>query len=239
MKRIFGVCWLLLMFTVLVLPGLTFAEPDEHENSTIRPLNPAPKMVMNHGGMMMDASGMVMNENSDQLPHGCDAVAGDVEITVHAGRKYAARFNGKIFAYDQQQWNVAPCSRVKITLINDDSIRHQLMIHGLPPRLHPAGMFHLELYGRGTISGTLIMPKESKTYLVHCEVPQHQEHGMKAQLKVAGGDGDLPAIPGISADVTPDHYPVEWRKSNWLMLLVAVVMGGLLATGLLRLYWRR
>jgi len=89
---------------------------------------------------------------------------------------------------------------------NDDKVRHQWMMHGLPKYLYPQGMFHLEVSGPGKISGTLILPPGDKTYLVHCDIAQHMEKGMKAELKVGKGDGDLPSIPGLTAPVVPDDY---------------------------------
>ncbi len=188
-------------------------------------------------GMVMDDKSMVMHGNSDRLPEGCVEVSEDINITVHAGRKYAAEFNGKTFAFDQQEWHVPACSRLHVTLINDDTIRHQFMVHGLPAYIYPQGMFHMELYGKGEVTGTLIVPAKKKTYLVHCEIPQHQEHGMKAQLKVAGGDGDLPSIPGISDPVTPDNYPLEWSLPSYLVGLIAIFMGLLIPWGIQR--WGR
>lgn len=184
--------------------------------------------MMDHGGMMMDETGMIMNANHDKLPRDCTKIAGDVNITIRAGHKYAEKFNGKMFAFDGQEWDVAPCSRINITFINDDQIRHQLMIHGLPGYIYPQGMFHLELYGKGELKASLIVPAQKKTYLVHCELAQHMEKGMKAQLKVDGGDGDLPSIPGISEPVKADIYPVDWSNSAWLVLLVCVMAGGIL-----------
>jgi hypothetical protein len=52
----------------------------------------------------------------------------------------------------------------------------------------------------------LILPPGDKTYLVHCDIAQHMEKGMKAQLKVGKGDGDLPSIPGVTAYVVADDY---------------------------------
>ncbi|MGR9116699.1 MAG: cupredoxin domain-containing protein [Gammaproteobacteria bacterium] len=181
--------------------------------------------MMNHGGMMMDDKGMIMNANSDNLPRDCQKLAGEVDITIRAGQKHARRFNGKMFAFDQQEWDVSPCSRINITFINDDDIRHQLMIHGLPGYLYPDGMFHLELYGRGELKASLIVPSQKKTYLVHCEVPQHMEKGMKAQLKVDGGDADLPSIPGLTEPVRADIYPVDWNNATWLILIFSIVAG--------------
>jgi hypothetical protein len=187
-------------------------------------LNPA-KAMMTHENMTMDEKGMIMNANTDKLPKDCQKISGDVDITVHAGHKHALKFNGKMFAFDNQEWNVKPCSRVNITFINDDQIRHQLMIHGLPGYLYPQGMFHLELYGAGELKASLIMPGQKKTYLVHCELAQHMEKGMKAQLKVDGGDGDLPSIPGISNPVRADEYPVDCNSSSIAALFLCLVAG--------------
>lgn len=177
----------------------------------------------------MDAEGMVMNENTDQLPKDCDKIASEEQITVRAGKKYAQQFNGTMFSYDQREWQVPPCAKVTVTLINDDQVRHQWMIHGLPRYLYPEGMFHLEVNGAGKKSGTFIVPSGAKTYLVHCDVAQHMEKGMKAQLKVAGGNGDLSSIPGMTAFRQPDRYAAQgeaWRPG---ILFIAGLVGALLA----------
>jgi hypothetical protein len=148
-------------------------------------------------------------------------------LTIHAGQQYATKFNGKMFAFDLQEWNVAPCAKINITFINDDQIRHQLMIHGLPGYLYPEGMLHLELYGQGELQASVILPSQKKTYLVHCELAQHAEKGMKAQLKVGGGDGDLPSIPALSAPVKTDVYALDWMAMKWggvLVLLVSFII---------------
>ena len=41
---------------------------------------------------------------------------------------------------------------------------------------------------------------------MHCDIAQHMEKGMKAQLKVGKGRGDLPSIPGISAATFADVF---------------------------------
>jgi hypothetical protein len=184
-----------------------------------------PASAMNHGGMLMDEKGMIMNANSDNLPRDCPKISENVDITIRAGQKHALKFTGLMFAFDQQEWNVKPCAKINITFINDDQIRHQLMIHGLPGYLYPEGMFHLELYDEGQLQASLIMPSQKKTYLVHCEVPQHMEKGMKAQIKVDGGNGDLPSIPGISAPVKADIYPVDWTRLTTAVLLLCVLAG--------------
>jgi hypothetical protein len=164
--------------------------------------------MMNHGdGHLMDMDGgMVMGQNADTLPGGCDKIAATKEITIHAGHKYAEKFPGTMYAFDQQEFQFEPCTKLTVHFINDDEIRHQWMMHGLPKYLYPKGMFHLEVSGPGKVSGTLILPPGDKTYLVHCDIAQHMEKGMKAQLKVGKGAEDLPSIPGVTTSVFPDDY---------------------------------
>ncbi len=164
--------------------------------------------MMDHGdGHLMDMDGgMVMGQNTDTLPGGCDKIAATKEITVHAGHKYSEKFPGTMFAFDQQEYQFEPCTKLTVHFINDDDIRHQWMMHGLPKYLYPKGMFHLEVSGPGKVSGTLILPPGDKTYLVHCDIAQHMEKGMKGQLKVGKGGEDLPSIPGVTAAMFPDDY---------------------------------
>jgi plastocyanin len=168
-------------------------------------------MLMDHGdGHLMDmAGGMVMGQNADTLPGGCDSISATKEITVHAGHKYAEKFPGRMFAFDTQEFQFEPCTKLTVHFVNEDKVRHQWMMHGLPKYLYPKGMFHLEVSGPAKISGTLILPPGDKTYLVHCDIAQHMEKGMKAQLKVGKGDGDLPSIPGVTASIVPDDYRVS------------------------------
>ncbi|MEI7840809.1 MAG: copper oxidase [Methylococcaceae bacterium] len=192
--------------------------------------------------MQMDEKGMVMNANSDNLPKDCPQISETVDLTVHAGHKYAAKFNGKMFAFDQQEWNVKPCAKINITFINDDQIRHQFMIHGLPGYLYPDGMLHLELYGEGELKASLILPSQKKTYLVHCELAQHAEKGMKAQLKVGGGDGNLPSIPAISAPIKTDNYSFDWTVLKWGSIMILLTVTLVIVSGrwiLLHYFWLR
>jgi hypothetical protein len=176
-------------------------------------------------GMDMDAGGMVMNQNTDQLPRDCAQVSRDVKLTVRAGRKFAAGRPGTMYGYDQPAWSVPGCARVTVTLVNEDHVRHQWMLHGLPRYLYPEGMFHLEVSGPGERSGTFIVPSAPKTYLVHCDVPQHTEKGMKAELVVAGGAGDLASIPGLTSPVLPDRYAVRWTWRAAAALVAGALAG--------------
>ena len=193
MVKLLSVGVLIVLFSAPVMAQ----EYEEHDS-----------MLMDHGdGHLMDmAGGMVMGQNANTLPGGCDRISETKEITVHAGHKYAEKFPGRMFAFDTQEFNFKPCTKLTVHFINEDNVRHQWMMHGLPKYLYPKGMFHLEATGPSKISGTLILPPGDKTYLVHCDIAQHMEKGMKAQLKVGKGDGDLPSIPGVTAYVEADDY---------------------------------
>lgn len=173
-------------------------------------------MLMDHGGghMMDFGGGMVMGQNVDTMPMSCSSVEDEVEITVKAGRKYAEKFPGTMYSFDNHEWRVKPCTKITFHFINEDSIRHQLMIHGLPKYIYKSGMFHLEVTGPGKISGTIIVPKNDETYLVHCDISQHMEKGMKGQLVVGKGGVSLPSIPGVTPYAFPDSYDLSETEEN-------------------------
>lgn len=204
---------------------------------------------MDHGDHIMDHEGtMIMGQNLDKLPSSCKSISEEVEITVRAGRKYARNFPGTAFAFDQQQWRVKPCAKVTFHFMNEDNIRHQFMMHGLPKYLYKYGMFHLEVTGPKTVSGTIIVPGGDDTFLVHCDISHHMEKGMKAQLVVGNGGTDIPSIPGLTPYNRVDTYEAEnlpklsdkeeqskmvrqitqFTTTNWQtygMLLIGVLLG--------------
>ncbi len=182
-----------------LISGLAVADQDIVDHN---------KLLMDHGyGHSMDmAGGMVMGENKDRLPAGCDKISEEKQFTVRAGREYAKKYPGTIFGFDQHQWQVKPCAKVTVEFINEDKVRHQWMMHGLPKNLYNQGMFHLEITGPAKVTGTFIAPSDDKTYLVHCDIAQHMEKGMKGQLVVGNGSATFPSIPGISDPVIADNY---------------------------------
>ena len=182
-----------------------------------------------HHNMTLDSSGMVMNSNHHRLPQDCEKLGRDHQFTVYAGTKYAADYPGSVFAMSQHEYQVEPCSRITVTFVNEDEVRHQWMIHGLPRYLYPGGMFHLEAAGGHSQTGTFIVPGDDKTYLVHCDMAQHMEKGMKAQLKVGKGSGDLWAIPGVSSGFIQDSYLPE--GTGFYLMLVSIA--GIVITTLL------
>ncbi|PCJ38277.1 MAG: hypothetical protein COA75_00510 [Cellvibrionales bacterium] len=151
-------------------------------------------------GMSMDATGMVMGNNKGKLPDDCEEITGEHEINVIAGTSFAEPYASTMFGFNEHEWQVKPCSRITVNFKNEDDVRHQWMLHGLPKYLYDRGMFHMEAAGGHSQTGVFIVPSDDKTYLVHCDIAQHMEKGMKAQLIVGRGAGDLWSIPGVSAD---------------------------------------
>lgn len=152
------------------------------------------------------ASGKVVNENTDELPPGCDEIQGEEELTVRGGRDHAAEFNGAVFTFDERSIEVDACTQVTVTFVNEDNVRHQFMVHGTYP--FDPGFFMIELTGAGQETGTFITGAEQASLLVHCGVLQHQQKGMKGQVLVDGGLGDIPNILGVSG------VPAETQESE-------------------------
>ena len=174
-----------------------------------------------HHNMTLDASGMVMNSNADKLPMDCKAISQEYEFTVYAGTEFAKDIPGNVFGLSDYEWQVAPCSKLTVTFINKDKVRHQWMVHGLPKYLYPQGMFHLEAAGGAEQTGTFIVPSDNQTYLVHCDMAQHMEKGMKAQLVVGSGGNDLWAVAGVSNAFKRDDYLPEKSQSYFALVLAA------------------
>jgi len=217
-------------------PHAGHGSADPHAGHLSSPAQTVPAEHAEHAGhsghsghegheMQFDSDGMVMNSNLDRLPLNCAAISEDVEFTVYGGTRYAKEFAQRTFAYSQHEFEVPPCSRVKINFVNDDQVRHQWMLHGLPRYLYPQGMFHLEAAGGKTVSGSFIVPADDATYLVHCDITQHMEKGMKAQLVVGKGAGNLWSVPGVSQNfLIPRQVPIA--------ALILIAAGLMIAAGL-------
>ena len=176
--------------------------------------------------MSFSDTGMVMNDNQHNLPWGCDRVSEDVEMVVRAGRLYAKDIPGMTFGMSRYEYRVKACARITVTFINEDDIRHQWMVHGLPKYLYRKGMFHLEAMAGRSISGTFIVPSENKTYLVHCDMAQHMEKGMKGQLVVGSGSGDLWGVSGQSDSFRRSTYlPGYTAKLSAAIIISTLALG--------------
>ena len=175
--------------------------------------------------MSLESTGVTANENYDVLPNGCKDIASEREISVYANKRFAENVPGAIYGMNAYEWRLEPCTRVTVTLINEDKVRHQWMVHGLPKYLYPAGMFHIEAMGGQSQTGTFIIPSEDQNYLVHCDMAQHMEMGMRGQIIVGKGSGDLWSITGI----TNHFYRASYLPKYIIYLFIIVaVMGYLL-----------
>ena len=79
------------------------------------------------------------------------------------------------------------------------------------------------------MTGTFIVPADDRTYLLHCDLAQHTEKGMKGQLVVGRGSGDLWSVKGVSDAFERDSY-LPPGPLTWAVLLMLVGAG--LAAGL-------
>ena len=171
--------------------------------------------------MMISESGLVMNNNHHTLPWDCAEISGEHEFVVLAGREYAINVPGMVFGMSQHEYRVNPCSRITVTFVNKDEVRHQWMVHGLPAYLYPTGMFHLEAMAGREVQGTFIVPGDHKTYLVHCDMAQHMEKGMKGQMVVGNGSGNLWSVAGVSDSFRRSDYLPGY--TTHLIVLFALV----------------
>ena len=149
-----------------------------------------------HHGMRMGLNGMVMNENKSEIPRGCAGSVVDKSFHVIADSQSKDKVAGTTFSFYPRVFHVEPCTKITVSFENNDDIRHQWMVHGLPRFMYSGGMFHLEANANRTVTGTFIVPFDAKTYLIHCDISQHMQKGMKGMLIVGAGSGKISGVPG-------------------------------------------
>lgn len=172
--------------------------------------------------LLNPASAKVMGQNAEQLPPGCESISGTANITVEAGTEYADSFPSKMYTYSDRNMQFEPCTKLTVTFINNDSVRHQWMVHGLPKETYPMEMFMLEVTGPGKDSGTFILPGEDESLMIHCGLGQHMQKGMKAQLTIGDGDGAVSNIPGHTAALNPYEY--EQKSAVPMGIVFGIIM---------------
>lgn len=202
--------WVCLLVALLGIANASYAQHEAHEQHDDH--------GDSHEGMQFDSKGMVMNSNVDVLPQNCSAISEDLAFTVRAGTEYAVKGAGRIFGFSQYEFKAKPCARIAVTFINEDQVRHQWMLHGLPRYLYAQGMFHLEANAGETVSGSFIVPADDATYLVHCDITQHMEKGMKAQFIVGAGSEQLWSVPSVTAD-----FNIDKRMPYGAYMLIGIV----------------
>lgn len=178
--------------------------------------------------MRVVENAMIMNGNPDTLPAGCDAVAGKRSVTIRGGVRYAEP--GEMFGYTTDRIEVPRCTRLSITFVNEDAVRHQWMVHGLPRETYPMGMFSIEVTGPGRATGTFVTPGSNESLLVHCSLPQHEQKGMLAALVVGSGDGGGGGATTSADATTTGGQPGFGPAAGALALLLCVLLAGWRAT---------
>ena len=83
----------------------------------------------------------------------------------------------------------------------------------------------LEAMGGETVQGSLIVPADDRTYLLHCDMAQHMEMGMKGQLVVGEGSGNLWNVAGVSDNFERDNYLGELTWPLLGVLLLGLLLG--------------
>jgi len=143
-------------------------------------------MESDMSGMMMDIKrrpgGMVVNENTEDLPPGCSEISSNRSVYVEGGERYASP--GEAYSFSTEEYDLKPCQRVTVEFSNRDEVRHQWMIHGLPEEVYAMGMFNIEVQGGETVEGTFITPSEPQKLNLHCSVPQHEQKGMHGSANI-------------------------------------------------------
>lgn len=133
-------------------------------------------------------NGSVVNANANTAPAGCSEIRGERHVTIEAGEEFAAP--GEAFGYDLDRISAPPCTRLVVTLVNHDDVRHQWMVHGLPTETYPWGMFTIEVANQGRVTGSFVTPAQSGEYTGHCSLPQHAQKGMRLPLVITGEVGN-------------------------------------------------
>jgi len=98
------------------------------------------------------------------------------------------------------------------------------MLHGLPRYQYAMGMFHIETNGGTSRTGTFIVPNDNETYLIHCDMSQHMEKGLKGIFKVGKGSGDLPSVPTLT-DVRVQADKFSETVPEGLLILLSALLG--------------
>ncbi len=187
--------------------------------------------------MRMTDGGLVVNENEDDLPFGCSEIRGERTVTVRAGERFAEP--GEMFAYDRSGWQFDTCTRVDVTLVNTDDVRHQWMVHGLLRTTYPMGMFNLEADGNESVTGTFVTPGIDTRLQLHCSVPSHTQTGMNETIVVGDPESDETSTATENStarsggDATATSTPATASRSGSLPTTALGALGVVLVVGLL------
>jgi len=142
-------------------------------------------------------------ENDDTAPPGCEAIEGEKEVNVVAvseGTGYP------LYEYSPKVVETEPCTRLSVTFESSTRIRHQFVVEGLPEEVHPDGYFGIEADGGAEETATFVTPGEDTTLPVESTVGNQADSGLRGQIVLGEGDGDIDGVPGVTKD--------GWRESG-------------------------
>lgn len=128
--------------------------------------------------------------------------------------------NSRVFPYTLRESLIVvdPDEKVKLRVLNGHSEGMALHIHG-----HKATETHYDGVEQNPVAR---VTRDDKTYLVHCDIAQHMEKGMKGQLVVGKGSTTFSSIPGISNPVIADNYDGEKPEEAVKVLPEAAAVSG-------------
>lgn len=168
----------------------------------------------------------VVNENTETVPPGCDEVEGSETVTV---RVLSSGSGYPLYEYEPKTVEVGACTELELTLFNENRVRHQYVVRGLPEETYPGGYFGIETEGKAVQSGSLITPADSTTLPVESTVSGQAGAGLRGQIKVAGGDGDTPGVPGVTSHGWEGSGDTETPFGSFLFGLGGFLLGILTA----------
>jgi hypothetical protein len=172
-------------------------------------------------------NGSTVNANTDSLPPGCDAVRGERHLTVDAGREYADA--GDAYGYDLDSVTVPACTRLVVTLVNHDDVRHQWVVDGLPTATYPGGYAGIEVAERGSVTAAIVTPSQPGTYEGLSTLPQHEQNGMRLPLVVTGDE----STEATTQTTDTDSDQSEGTVPGFGPLLALLAFAGVAAAALL------
>jgi len=123
---------------------------------------------------------------------------------------------------------------VSVTLVNEDDVRHQWMVHGLPSATYSMGMFNVEAGLGQTATGTFVTLANDTNLHLHCSLSQHEQKGMHGQVVVGDGTESHAVETANETGGTPTTGPPDSTSGSLALsqtATTAVVATGLLLAG--------
>lgn len=168
----------------------------------------------------------IFNENTDELPPGCDDINGEKTVEVIAG---SGGVGYPLYEYEPATIEAETCTRLTVFFSSQTRVRHQFIVRNLPEGTYPGGYFGIEVDSNAEENATFVTPAEPTTLPVESTVGEQARSGLHGQIKVGGGDGDAPGIPGVTKHGWEDGGGGSGGSSPFGFPEAVASLGGLLA----------